>query len=374
MEARLAQLEARTLRRHLLPGMRQEGAHIQRGEKTYISFSCNDYLGLCQHPKVQVAAQEATARYGAGAGASRLVSGNHPLYAGLESSLAQAKGFPAALVFGSGYLANLGTLSALMGDGDLILLDKLSHACLLDGAQLSDARWMRFKHNDTHDLSRLLTQHRAAYRQCLIVTETIFSMDGDRAPLSDLRRLADAHDAWLLADDAHGLYQPDETPPVDILVGTLSKALGSYGGYACAAASVIDYLATTARSLMFTTGLPPASIAAASAALEIAQKEPQRAQRALAHAERFCAALGLPAPQSQIVPLLYGEAPAALKAMETLKAHGLLVTAIRPPTVPAGTARLRVSFSAAHTEQQLTQLIETLQTILPLTEREQIHG
>ena len=393
-QARLAELEGQSLRRYLRESQACGGARVQRGEQALISFSSNDYLGLVQHPDVIAVAQAAQATYGTGAGASRLITGSHPLYTPLESALAGTKGYEAALVYGSGYLANLGVLGALMGEGDLILLDKLAHACLLDGAQLSGARWMRFKHNDPQDLARLLEKHRAEYRHCLIVTETVFSMDGDRAPLEALRSLADQHEAWLMADDAHGLFDahdlnhPHPNPPpqagedlkvsprrrgevgegcqtrLDILTGTLSKALGSYGGYVCAAQSVVDYLATASRSFMFTTGLPAATIAAAHAALTIAQTEPWRAQHALGHARYFCAALGLPEPQSQIVPVMFGEAEDALAAMEALQTQGLLVTAIRPPTVPKGTARLRISFSAAHTDNQIATLIDAIRPLL----------
>jgi len=427
---RLDALEAQQLRRRLVDTARTDEMLLQRDGKTYISFSCNNYLGLAQDARVIASAQEALATHGAGGGASRLVTGQHPLHAALEARLAAHQGSEAALLFGSGYLANLGVLTALMGPEDLILLDKLSHACLIDGARLSEATWMRFKHNDVKDAARLLAKHRASHRHCLIVTETVFSMDGDRAPLAALRTLADTHDAWLMADDAHGLYQspspsrgedgrgalwalyvpsrPHPIPPpigegdmgfrclaetsnqqlatttgstdneatksyVDLLTGTLSKALGSYGGYVCAARPVIEYLATAARSFMFTTALPPATLAAALAALEIAEAEPERAERALAHARRFCEALGLPAPESQIVPILFGEAAAALEAMQQLQNQGLLVTAIRPPTVPKGTARLRVSFSAAHTDAQVEALIAALRPLLaPAPERR--HG
>jgi 8-amino-7-oxononanoate synthase len=376
-QARLAALETQSLRRNLCETQALGGTQIRRGGRELISFSSNDYLGLAQHPDVIAAAQAALAAHGSSAGASRLVTGSHPLYAPLEAALAEAKGYEAALVYGSGYLANLGVLSALMAEGDLILLDKLAHACLLDGAQLSGARWMRFKHNDPQDLARLLEKHRAEYRHCLIVTETVFSMDGDRAPINALRILADQHDSWLMADDAHGLFcapdhsRPDSVPHagkdyagINLLTGTLSKALGAYGGYACAAQSVIDYLATASRSFLFTTGLPPATIAGANAALTLAQAEPWRAEQALGHARRFCTALGLPEPESQVVPVLFGEAEDALAAMHVLEAKGLLVTAIRPPTVPKGTARLRVSFSAAHTDAQVEALIAAIRPLL----------
>lgn len=364
---RLEALEAQQLRRSLVETTRTENVILQRGGKSYLSFSCNNYLGLAQDTRVIAAAQNALADYGVGSGASRLVTGQHPLHRTLEARLAEHQGSDAALLFGSGYLANLGVITALMGPEDLILLDRLSHACLLDGARMSEATWLRFKHNDPADALRLLKKHRARHRHCLIITETVFSMDGDRAPLARLRALADAHDAWLMADDAHGLYarlsaRSGEKP--DIVSGTLSKSLASYGGYVCAKPSVTDYLATSARSFMFTTALPATVLAATLAALDIAEAEPDRAARALTHAQRFCTALGLPTAHSQIVPLLFGDAALALAAMQQLEQEGLLVTAIRPPTVPKGTSRLRVSFSAAHTEAHVDRLIAAIRPLI----------
>lgn len=368
---RLEAWSAQHLRRQLHETMRLDESRVQKDGREIISFSCNDYLGLSRHPMVLEEAKEALLTYGAGAGASRLVTGSHPLYRALEEALAEQKAYQAARIFGSGYLANIGVITSLCGSGDLILLDKLSHACLLDGAQLSGARWMRFRHNEPEDLARLLEKHRGSYRHCLIITETIFSMDGDCAPLQAFSTLANAHGAWLMADDAHGLFDtPSENKSSNpasaplILTGTLSKALGSYGGYVCASKIVIDYLTSAARSLIYTTGLPPATIASAHAALRLAQSEPHRALQSRAYAQQFCAALALPAAQSQIVPVLFGEAEAALSASQTLRSLGFLVTAIRPPTVPAGTARLRVSFSAAHKSEQIDALCEAIKPLL----------
>jgi len=343
----LALTARKSLTRSLKETERLGGARVRRGGTEFVSFSCNDYLGLAHDPRVIAAAREALERYGAGAGASRLVTGSHPPYAELERLLAELKGTERALVFGSGYLANLGVIPALVGKNDLILADRLSHACTWDGARLSGATVMRFAHNDLADCRDLLGQHRAHFARCLILTETVFSMDGDRAPVAELSTLAAAHDAWLLTDDAHGLgiCTPEA---VDVQMGTLSKAAGSYGGYVCARAEVIAYFENFARSLLFSTGLPPASVAAATAALRIMRDDEALVEKPLENARRFTSALGRDPAQSPIVPVIVGEPERALAASAMLEAHGYLVVPIRPPTVPPGTARLRFAFSSLH--------------------------
>lgn len=359
---RLTEAESRHQRRMLVESAR-EGVEVMQGEDWYTSFACNDYFGLSQHPGVIGAATSALDTYGAGAGASRLITGNHPFYAPLEHALAAHCRKEAALVFGSGYLTNLGILPALVGEGDLILTDKLVHACILDGAALSGATLKRFRHNDVAHAQALLNEHRASHNRAVIVTDHIFSMDGDRAPLAELAALANSHDAWLMADDAHGLGFHDHEAPVDIWMGTLSKALGSYGGYVAASRTVIDYLLTSARSFMFTTGLPPANCAAALKALDIVKAEPERTARAQNLAVKTAKALGLPLPQSAILPIIYGDEEKALAAGEALKARGILAMAVRPPTVPAGTARLRLAFCSQHSDEQVEQLISALQSL-----------
>ncbi|ACL61144.1 aminotransferase class I/II-fold pyridoxal phosphate-dependent enzyme [Methylobacterium nodulans] len=359
-EAKLAGLNAAGLRRRLVPTARTGGARAERGGRPVVSFSCNDYLGLATHPAVVAAARAALERYGAGSGGSRLVTGDHPVFAELEAELARRKGHEAALVFGSGYLANLGITPALAGAGDLILIDELGHSCMWAGTRLSGARTLPFRHNDLKHLEALLARERGEARHALILTERVFSMDGDRAPVADILDLARSFDAWTLVDDAHGLgvVGPDATAPLEM--GTLSKALGSYGGYLCASRAVIDLLTSRARSFVYTTGLPPASAAAALAALRLIEAEPERAARPLALARRFTARLGLPEAQSAVVPVLVGEAEAALALSRALEARGFLVVAIRPPTVPAGTARLRIAFSAAHAEAEVDALAQAL--------------
>ncbi len=359
-EQKLAALDAGALRRRLTTTGRGPDSAATRGGRAMVSFSCNDYLGLSQHPRVIAAAQAAVAAHGAGAGGSRLVTGNHAVLGELEARLAAHKGKEAAMVFGSGYLANLGITPALAGSGDLVLLDELSHACMWAGARLSGARVLTFRHNDMDDLKSVLAANRAEHGRALLLTERIFSMDGDRAPMDDILSIARDFDAWTLVDDAHGLGVVEDGPRAPLEMGTLSKSLGSYGGYLCASRAVIDLLTSRARSFIYTTGLPPASAAAALEALVILEEEPDRCARPLALARRFTARLGLPEAESAVVPVLVGEAQQALDLSAKLEAEGFLVVAIRPPTVPAGTARLRVAFSAAHSESQVDALSEAV--------------
>jgi 8-amino-7-oxononanoate synthase len=285
------------------------------------------------------------------------VTGNHPLYAELETRLARLKGTDAACVFGSGYLANAGIVPVLVGEGDLLLVDALSHACLWAGAQLSRATVLIFRHNDVNHAADLLAAERGRHRHALIVTDRVFSMDGDVAPLVELSALARAHDTWLMSDDAHGLgVVADDAHLADLQMGTLSKALGSYGGYVCASRAVIDLIQTRARTLIYSTGLPPASVAAAIAALDVIAGDPALAARPLAKAKQFTRALDLPQAQSPIVPIILGNAAAALAASQVLEREGFLVAAIRPPTVPAGTARLRFAFTAGHPDNEIARL------------------
>ena len=360
-KAQLEDAESRAQRRVLAESARTSVNVVQNGTR-YVSFACNDYLGLAQHAQVIAAGQKALAEHGAGAAASRLITGNHPAYAPLEQALAEYKGTEAAMVFGSGYMANIGLIPALVGKGDLIIADKLVHACILDGAKLSGATIKRFRHNDATHARVLLEEFRSTHQRLLIVTEHIFSMDGDRAPLLKLAALAKDYDGWLMVDDAHGVgfFDKQASVPADIWMGTMSKALGGYGGYVCASRAVVDYLITSVRSFVFTTGLPPATCAAAEAALRIVQREPERAQRAHHHAARVARALNLPVPDAAILPWVIGDEQAALNASNELKAQGMLAMAIRPPTVPPGTSRIRFAFSADHTDAQVDALITAL--------------
>ncbi|HXA37848.1 MAG TPA: 8-amino-7-oxononanoate synthase [Phenylobacterium sp.] len=367
---KLSALQAKSLRRVPHPTHRLDGVWVERDGRRLVSFSCNDYLGLSHHPAVKAAAVRAIELYGVGSGASRLVTGDNPLFGLLEARLARLKGYEAACVFGSGYLANAGILPTFVGTGDLVLADELAHACIWAGARLSGAETLAFRHNDMQDLAAKLESHRSAAGRVLVATDGVFSMDGDLAPLDEISRLCRAHDAWLLVDDAHGLGVVGEgagsarlfpDARVDLAMGTFSKALGGYGAYVCASGPAIDLIKTRARTFVFTTGLPPANVASALAALEVIEGAPGLAARPVARAQRFTAALGLPRAQSAVVPILLGDAKTALAAAADLERQGLLAVAIRPPTVPAGTARLRCAFSALHGEEQVDRLAAALQ-------------
>ena len=361
---KLAALEHARLRRMPVVTARQ-GIYAERGGRRLLSFSCNDYLNLSQHPAIIKAAVEATRRYGVGAGASRLVTGNHPLYDELETRLARLKGAAAACVFGSGYLANIGIIPALVGPDDLVLVDEFSHACIHAGAKLSGATVRRFRHADAADAEAVLAEHRAGHSRALVATDGVFSMDGDLAPLAALARLAERFDAWLLADDAHGLGVVGRgrgstfaNGPADVplQMGTLSKAVGAYGGYLCASQPVIALMRTRARPFIYSTGLPPAVVAAAIASLDLIERDPDYVGQPLRKAKLFTRALNLPQAQSAIVPIVVGDAEAALSASAMLEQEGFLVVAIRPPTVPAGTARLRFAFTAQHPDDEIERL------------------
>jgi 8-amino-7-oxononanoate synthase len=372
-QAKLDALEAQTLKRTIVPTFRVDGLWVERQGRRLLSFSCNDYLNLSHHPAVKAAAAAAIETYGTGAGASRLVTGDHPLIGELESRLAALKGTEAACLFGSGYLANAGIIPTFVGPGDLVLLDELCHACLFAGAKLSGAETITFRHNDMADLAEKLARPRGGAR-ALVATDGVFSMDGDMAPLDRLSALCEANGAWLLVDDAHGLgvlgpegvgtrsLFPTAKPPLQM--GTLSKALGSYGAYVCASQPVVDLLKTRARTLVYTTGLPPASVAAAIAALDVMAAEPERVAAPLQKARRFTRALNLPQAQSSIVPIVMGDANRALSAARSLEDDGFLVVAIRPPTVPQGTARLRLAFTAGHPDAEIDRLAGAVSRLL----------
>lgn len=365
--AKLAALDRGGLRRALVATER--GAlYVERNGRRLLSFSCNDYLNFTQHPEIKAAAIAATERYGVGSGASRLVTGNHPLYAELEARLARLKDTETAGVFGSGFLANTGIIPALIGPDDLVLLDELAHACLWTGARLARATTLMYRHNDIDHATDLLRAHRGGHPRALIATDGVFSMDGDLAPLVELGRLARQHDAWLLSDDAHGIgvvgggrgstFAGAEPAEVPLQMGTLSKAIGAYGGYLCASRPVIDLMTNRARSLIYSTGLPPATVAAAITALDLIARDPDYAALPLAKAMAFTRRAQLPAAQSPIVPIVLGSTEAALAASRRLEDEGFLAVAIRPPTVPEGTARLRLAFTAAHPDGEIERLAE----------------
>jgi 8-amino-7-oxononanoate synthase len=375
--AKMAEIASRDLTRVLRPTARGDGLIVERGGRKLVSFSCNDYLGLSRHPKVIAAAIAATETYGAGAGASRFVTGDNPLYGEVETRLARIKGTDGAIVFGSGYLANLGIIPALLGEGDLIVGDELMHACMHGGSRLARAKILLFRHNDTDHCAELLAKHRPNHRHTLVMTEGVFSMDGDRAPVKRLADIAKRHDAWLLTDDAHALgvigegrgssHADKADGEVPLQMGTLSKAVGAYGGYLCADADTLELVRHRARSLIYSTGLPPAALGAANAALELIENDAELVAKPLAKARIFTSALNLPAAESAIVPVMLGEPKRALAAAGQLEDAGFMVVAIRPPTVPDGTSRLRVTFSAAHDDSDVLRLAEAMRQLKVVT-------
>jgi 8-amino-7-oxononanoate synthase len=375
VRGKLDALEARSLKRSLAETDRYAATRVRRDGRDMISFCCNDYLNLSHHPKVIDAAVAATKRYGAGSGASRLVTGNHPLFAELETRLARLKETEDAVVFGSGYLTNAGVIPSLIGPDDLIVADELCHACLFAGSQISQATLLTFSHNDLDHCAALLEEHRAEHPHCIILTDGVFSMDGDLAPVEALAALAEEYDAWLLTDDAHGIgvvangkgssFIGDEKARVPLQMGTLSKAVGVYGGYLCASKPIIDFIKTRARSFIYTTGLPPAAAAACIASLDLIETDRELVEKPVAKARLFTRALNLPDPESCIVPVVLGDPDKALAASRALEEQGYLVTAIRPPTVPQGTARLRFTFTAEHTDEDVLRLAEAVRPFRP---------
>jgi 8-amino-7-oxononanoate synthase len=321
---------------------------------------------------VKQASIEAVRRYGAGSGASRLVTGNHPLFAELEGRLAKLKGTEACAVFGSGYLANAGIIPSLIGKGDLVLIDELAHACIWAGARLTRGKMLTFRHNDVAHAEELLSEHRSKHARALIATDGVFSMDGDLAPLPELAALARRYDAWLMSDDAHGIgvvgggrgssFAFDAKVDVPLQMGTLSKAVGTYGGYLCASRAVIDLIRNRARTFIYSTGLPPAAAAAAIAAIDVIENEPETVARPLNNARTFTRRIGLPDATSSIVPVILGDEQKTLAASRLLEDEGFAVIAIRPPTVPAGTSRLRLTFSAAHSPREIERLAHIMRT------------
>jgi 8-amino-7-oxononanoate synthase len=339
-----------------------------------VNFCSNDYLGLARHPRVSAALREGAAAWGAGSGASHLVTGHGLEHARLEEELAAFVGRERALLFSTGYMANLAAITTLVGRGDRVALDRLSHASLIDAALLSGARLSRFAHCDADAARRVLEKDRVQ----LIATDGVFSMDGDVAPVRELASLAAAHRAWLVVDDAHGLGVLGAAgrgtlehlgglcaDAVPVLVGTLGKAFGTFGAFAAGSRALIELMVQRARSYIYTTALPQALAAATRAALRVSQEESWRRERVLALAERFRAAarerdIALMPSGTPIQPVLIGTAEGALRASHALFEAGFWVAAIRPPTVPRGTARLRISFSAEHSESQVEALAESL--------------
>ena len=382
LSGRLAALREQNLFRELRRVDSAQGPRIAIGGKTFLNFSANDYLGLAHHPALKAAAIHAVEKFGAGAGASRLICGSLAPFHELEETLADFKQTEAALTFSTGYAAAVGTITALCGKDDIIILDKLVHACIVDAAKLSGAKLRVFAHNDLEDLedklrwaneSKLAIGNRQS--AILIVTESIFSMDGDAAPLREIVALKEKYGAWLMVDEAHatgiigengrGLAEAlGVSGQIEIQMGTLGKALGASGGYICGRRALIDFLVNRARSFIFSTAPVPAAAAAATAAIKLVQSAEGKTLRAQLQQRvaEFKLAIGngkweMPAA---IVPLILGDENKTLAAATKLREQGIFVPAIRYPTVARGAARLRVTFSAAHTAADVSELVAAL--------------
>jgi|UniRef100_A0A7C3V6L8 8-amino-7-oxononanoate synthase len=371
----LQNLAARDLRRRLteveeiLPG-----GKLRVGGRVLVNLSSNDYLGLSRDPRLIEAAREAAARWGVGAGASRLVAGHLALHREVEEKLAAFKGTEAAVIFSTGYMANLGTISALMGPGDTVFGDRLNHASIYDGIKLAGAQLVRFPHRDLNRLEALL--QKAGPGRRLIVTDTVFSVDGDLAPLKEMVELKERYGAVLMIDEAHatGVLGPrgaglaEElglTSRVEVHLGTFSKALGSLGGYVAGDRRLIDYLHNRARSFIYSTAMPPPILGAIGAALDLVVREPERRTYLQSEAKIFREALGqagfdLRGSETQIVPVVAGDNARTLELAARLKERGLMAVALRPPTVTPGRARVRFSLTAAHAREDLAAAREAI--------------
>jgi 8-amino-7-oxononanoate synthase len=352
-----------------------QGVEMRMAGQSFLSFCSNDYLGLANHPQVIAAFHKGLDEFGAGSGAAHLITGHSRAHHALEEELAEFVQRPRALLFSTGYMANLGVMSALPGHGDRVFEDRTNHASLLDGARLSGARLVRYRHVDVNDLDTRMQS--APGGEYLVATDGVFSMDGDIAPLAQLAEIAARHAAWLMVDDAHGLGVVGPggrgtvaraglgLEQVPVLMGTLGKAFGSFGAFVAGSEDLVETLIQEARTYIYTTAPPPAVAVATRAALKLVREEDWRRERLQALVQRFragAAQLGLSLLDSvtPIQPLIVGDAGTALLFSEALRGQGILVTAIRPPTVPEGTARLRITFSAAHTEAHVDRLLGAL--------------
>ncbi|MEJ0089934.1 MAG: 8-amino-7-oxononanoate synthase [Limisphaerales bacterium] len=384
LNQRLAALSEQGLRRELRRVDSPQSPRIETGGKTFLNLSSNDYLGLANHPALKEAAIKAIEKFGAGAGASRLICGSLAPFHELEETLAAFKGTEAALTFSTGYAAALGTITALVGRDDIIIIDKLVHACIVDAVKLSGAKLRVFDHNDLNDLEEKLRwvnenpRARNLDVKTLIITESIFSMDGDAAPLREIVALKEKYGAWLMVDEAHatGLYGKNRrglaedlgvSSQIEIQMGTLGKAIGASGGYICGSRPLIDFLVNRARSFIFSTAPVPAAAAAATAAIQLVQSETGKSlkERLWARVKEFQSAIGYrpSAIPSAIIPLIIGDESKAVELASKLREQNIFIPAIRYPTVARGSARLRVTLTAAHTTEDVAELITALKTL-----------
>jgi 8-amino-7-oxononanoate synthase len=378
LETALAERRAAQLYRQRRVVDGPQGPQLELDGRSVANFCSNDYLGLANHPALVAALKRGAEQYGVGAGASHLINGHSRAHHALEEELAAFVGRPRALLFSTGYMANLGAVTALMDRGDMVLEDRLNHASLLDAAKLSGARLQRYRHADVASLAAHLEKRGDG--RALLVTDGVFSMDGDVAPLAELAAVAVRHQAWLMVDDAHGLgvlgdggrgsvvQHKLDTQEVPVLMGTLGKAFGTFGAFVAGSEVLIETLIQQARSYIYTTAMPPAIAEATRASLRLVQTEEWRREKLAALVQRFrsgAAQLGLPLLTSEtpIQPLVVGEAGRAVAISEALLQRDILISAIRPPTVPAGSARLRITLSAAHSEAQIDDLLAALEAV-----------
>jgi 8-amino-7-oxononanoate synthase len=383
IDERLEEIRELGLYRKLRSVSGPQGPRVLLDGRPVLLLCSNNYLGLADHPRVREAAAEAAMRYGAGSGASRLISGNMTIHRRLEEALAAFKGTEACVLFGSGYLANSGVVSALAREGDVVFSDALNHASIVDGCRLSRAETFVYDHCDVDHLDWGLRQ--AEGRGALIVTDGVFSMDGDVAPLRDIVELAHRHDARVMVDEAHGtgcigpggrglVAELGLEGEVDVIVGTLGKALGSYGAYLLCDQTMAEYVINTARTLIFSTALPPPAVAAGLAALGLLREQPRRVEKLQRNARALREALaesGVPVEDgaTPIVPLIVGDSDAAVAAGERALERGIFAPAIRPPTVPHGTSRLRLAVMASHTKSELREAAAVLAATVPASAR-----
>ena len=371
----LAKKESDGLLRCLTPASSRSDGYISIDGKRYLDFSSNDYLGLSAHPYIKSQAKKAIEDFGVGSSASRLLSGDLELFHSLQESIAHFKSKECALVFNSGYQLNVGVIPSLCSKGDVIFSDKLNHASIIDGILLSGADFFRFKHNDPDHLKSLLKAKRASYKNALIITETVFSMDGDKPPLNDLVKLKAYYNCNIMVDEAHatGIFglggsgvveELGLSKKIDLIMGTFSKALGSFGGYVACSKEMVEYLINSCRSFIYSTALPPSIIAANIAAIELVKKESYRRKQLIENADYFRKKLTsngyLVKGSSQIVPVIIGDSKEAQKISHKLRDRGHWVLPIRPPTVPSQSARLRFSLTYYHSKDILDGVLNDI--------------
>ncbi len=354
----------------------QSAGRLEIDGKTFLNFSSNDYLDLSSNPRVIKRAHQAIDEFGGGSTASRLVSGTLPIHAELESKIATHKGYESALVFGAGYMTNVGVITSLVGRNDLVIADKLIHASMVDAVTLSRAKLLRFRHNDAAHLESLLEKNIGFDGRILVLVESVYSMDGDVAPLSEIADLAEKYGVLLMVDEAHStaifgdggrglISELGLQSKVNISMGTLSKAMGGFGGYVACSSVLREWFVHKSRAFIYTTAPPPAQIGAALGAFEALEENPEMGKRLLQNSDRFrsklqSAGLDTLNSSSQIIPVFIGENDAALAISRALRENGIIASAIRPPTVPVGTARLRLSVTSAHSVADLDWAAEVI--------------